>query len=194
MIEFLMVVVTQSLPFLALAFGISISYNVLKATDMTIDGSFVMGAAIFAKLVTMGISPIIAFVCALLGGALAGMMAATIQRGGRVDPLLAGVLATFILSSVNLKIMNKPNISLLSQPTLVSPAFAHSELAGWMMTTFYVLLLCASVFLLLQSRLGLRLRALGDNPGLFKRKGYAIETYRLGGFALTNLPPQALAV
>ncbi|RDI44611.1 ABC transporter permease subunit [Aquicella lusitana] len=187
MLDLLNVIITQSIPFMLLAFGISISYNVLRATDMTIDGSFVLGAAIFARLVTLGFSPPVAATAALLGGALAGMMVATIQRGGRVDPLLAGVLATFILSSLNLILMGKPNINLLSQTTLVSFAFAQSNTMGWIVTGLYTVILCAIAYSLMRSHFGLSLRAFGNNPALLKRLGKNIERYRLLGFALTNL-------
>src|ERR1700722_17639226 len=111
--------VTQSLTFLPLALGITISYRLLRATDMTLDGSFVVGAAVFARLLTLGFSPLFACVIALMSGSMAGIMVSLIQKGGRVDPLLAGVLATFILTSANLIIMGRPNINLLSQHTLV---------------------------------------------------------------------------
>lgn len=186
MTDLLIAIITQALTFIPLAFGISISYNILRATDMTIDGSFVLGAALFARLVTTGCPPIFAAVLALAGGAAAGILAATIQRGGRVDPLLAGVLATFILSSVNLSIMGKPNIGLLSETTMLSGAFAHGQLVGWCLVGALVALICSLVFLLLLSRFGLVLRAFGDNPQLLQRLGKNIETYRLTGFALTN--------
>lgn len=186
MLDFMSAVITQSLTFLPLALGISISYHILRATDMTIDGSFVLGAAIFARLVTLGFSPAIACCIAIAGGGAAGMMVAMIQRGGRVDPLLAGVLATFILSSLNLCLMGKPNISLLYQTTLVSFAFAKSELLGWLLTSVYTALFCGAALWLLGSRLGLNLRAFGDNPSLLKRLGNPIERTRMSGFALTN--------
>lgn len=184
--DFLFSILTQSLTFLPLALGISISYRILRATDLTIDGSFVAGAAVFARLVTLGFSPLLAATAAVVSGALAGMLAATIQRGGRIDPLLAGVLAAFILSSVNLVLMGRPNISLLSQPTLVSFAFDRSDNLGWALVAFYVAIVCLIAILLLLSRFGLSLRALGDNPALLKRLGKNLEFYRLCGFALTN--------
>ncbi len=186
MFDLIAITITQAIPFLLLALGISISYNVLRATDMTIDGSFVLGAAVFAKLVTLGMLPYFAATAALCCGALAGAMVATIQRGGRVDSLLAGVLATFILSSINLVIMGKPNINLLSQTTLLSSAFAQNELLGWLETASYTLLLCSIVYVVMRSHLGLSLRAFGDNPAQLKRLGKNIESYRLAGFALTN--------
>ncbi|MBA3661467.1 MAG: ABC transporter permease [Gammaproteobacteria bacterium] len=187
MFESLFAILTQALLFVPLAFGISISYNILRATDMTLDGSFVLGAAIFARLVTLGYSPYLAFISALAAGALAGMLTASIQRNDRVDPLLAGVLAAFILSSLNLGIMGKPNINLLSQPTLVANAFAKDDLLGWFVVSLYVISLCLTVLFLLKTRLGLFLRAFGDNPRYFKQQGRNIETYRLIGFAITNM-------
>lgn len=183
----LFAVATQSLTFLPLALGISISYTILRATDMTLDGSFVLGAGVFAHLITSGVSPSIAFLCALLGGALAGVMVSLIQRGGRVDSLLAGILASFILASGNLILMGKPNINLLSQTTLVSPAFAISDLSGWTVVAIYSAVFCIVTGVIMSSRLGLTLRALGDNSQLLRRLGKNIETYRMIGFAFTNL-------
>lgn len=187
MSNFLFSIVTQSLTFMPLALAISISYHILRATDMTLDGSFVLGLAIFARLVTVGISPLLAFLMALVGGAGAGILVANIQRGGKVDPLLAGVLASFMLTSINLVIMGKPNINLLLQHTLLSNAFLQSDNIGWLLTTVIVLTLCALASLILKSHIGLLLRAFGDNPKLLKRQGKNIELYRMLGFALTNM-------
>lgn len=184
--DFIITLLTQSLTFLPLALGISISYHILRATDMTLDGSFVLGAAVFARLITMGFSPSLALMSALGCGAIAGILTAFIQRGGRVDPLLAGILATFILSSVNLVIMGKPNIGLLSQTTLISAALAKSELFAWFLVGCYSLIFCGAALVLLTSRFGLLLRAFGDNPSLLKRLAKNIEFYRFSGFALTN--------
>jgi putative ABC transport system permease protein len=185
--DLILSVLTQTLTFLPLALGIGVSYSLLKATDMTLDGSFVLGAAIFARLITLGISPTLAGFVALLAGGSAGLMVALIQRGGKVDPLLAGILASFILVSGNLIVMGRPNISLLSQTTLVSSAFSNSDLMGWSLVGVYCFFFCALTGLVLSTRFGLMLRALGDNPSLLKRLGHSVESYRMMGFALTNM-------
>jgi putative ABC transport system permease protein len=179
--------VTQTLTFLPLALGISVSYTILRATDMTLDGSFVLGAAIFARLVTLGVDPYTAALASLAGGGAAGMMVGFIQRGGRVDPLLAGILAGFILTSFNLILMGRPNINLLSEITLVSQAFALGDLYGWLLIAFFTGCFCLITYLLLCSRFGLALRALGDNPAQLQRLGKNIEFYRMLGFAFTNM-------
>lgn len=180
-------ILTQTLTFLPLALGISISYTLLRATDMTLDGSFVLGGGVFAKLVTSGFSPILSAILALGAGSGAGIMVSLIQKKGKIDPLMAGILATFILSSVNLLLMGRPNINLLSSTTLVSSAFGNGELFGWALIAAYCFGFCGLSLLLLHSRIGLILRGVGDNPTLLQRIGHPIEFYRCLGFAFTNM-------
>jgi putative ABC transport system permease protein len=179
-------ILTQTLTFIPLAFGIGISYTILRATDMTLEVSFVLGAAVFARLTSLGFSPAFAAITALCFGFGAGIIVALIQRGGKVDPLLAGILASFLLTSGNLILMGRPNISLLSQTTLLSGAFAHSDFYGWLLTALYSFVLCGLSIVLICTRFGLTLRALGDNSMLLQRLGASVEKYRMLGFAFTN--------
>jgi len=176
----------QAITFLPLALALYISFYILRAIDMTLDGSFVLGAAIFARLLELNVAPIIAGIGAVLGGVMIGFGVSTIQRGQKINSLLAGVLATFILLSGNLLIMGRPNISLLNKITLVSSAFEHSQLHGYMLVTILSISSCLLVCFILLTRFGLILRAFGDNPQLLQRMGKPIEIYRLFGFALTN--------
>jgi putative ABC transport system permease protein len=187
MISLLIATLTQALTLVPLALGINLSYTILRATDMTIDGSFVLGAAVFARLVTLGVPPLIAFLIALLSGAIAGAFTALLQRGGKVDPLLAGILMAFILYSINMIVMGRPNINLLSTPTLFSGAFLKSNLLGWSSIALTILLFVMGFYGLLRSRLGLQLRALGDNAELLSRGGAPAGLLRVLGFALNNL-------
>jgi putative tryptophan/tyrosine transport system permease protein len=186
MLPLLIAIVTQTLTFLPLAVALYVSFCIMRATDMTLDGSFVLGAAIFAKLLEAGVSPAFAGCGAIIGGMLAGAGVSLMQRGEKISSLLAGVLATFILSSGNLLVMGRPNISLLGKTTLLSPAFAIDQLHGWILVACYSLFFCCFTCLLLFTRCGLNLRAFGDNPNLLQRLGRRIEVYRLCGFAFTN--------
>lgn len=178
--------ITQSLPFLPLALAIYISFNLMNATDLTLDSSFVTGAGVFAKLISLGFSPLFSGLVAMFSGICTGTLVACMQRHQRIDALLAGILATFMLTSANLILMGRPNISLLTQTTLVSHAFSISEACGYLLVGIIVTLLCGIALLLLKSPFGLRLRAFGDNPKLFTRYGFATERYRCFGFSLTN--------
>ena len=180
-------ILTQTLLFIPLGFAISISFNLLRATDMTLDGSFVLGATVFAKLISCQVALVPSCFLALAAGAAAGLLTAYIQRHDRVDPLFAGILSTFILSSINLCVMGKPNTNLLTYQTLLTPTFDQSDLLTFALIGSYVFLLCVIPFLLLKSNLGLQLRAFGDNPSLLRRHGINIELLRCTGFAMTNL-------
>lgn len=186
MITLLITTLNQTSTFLPLALALYVSFCVLRAIDLTLDGSFVLGAAIFARLLELNVSPTLAGISAVLGGAIVGLGVSTMQRGQKINSLLAGVLATFILLSGNLLIMGRPNISLLSQTTLVSNAFQQSQLNGWMLVGAFSGGFCLLTGTILLTRFGLVLRALGDNPNLLQRMGKPIEIYRLLGFAITN--------
>jgi putative ABC transport system permease protein len=186
MFSLIYAVLTQCLTFLPLALAIYISFSIMNATDMTLDGSFVLGAGVFARLLELGFNPLFAGLGAILSGAAAGMMVAIMQRRQKIDPLLAGVLATFILTSGNLIIMSRPNISLLTQHTLLSDAFNKSDGHGWLLVAVYTGVVCLLVCAILRSRAGLLLRAFGDNPNLLQRMGKNVELFRMCGFAFTN--------
>src|SRR3990167_10024863 len=111
---FLLNTLQQTLLFLPLAFGVYLSYDVLMITDLTVEGTFVLGAAIFARLITLGFNQITCVIAGLLGGALIGIGVAFMQRVARINSLIAGILATFMLYSINFGVMNRPNISLLN--------------------------------------------------------------------------------
>lgn len=186
MVGIFIAALNQTITFLPQALALYISFCILRTIDMTLDGSFVLGAAIFARLVELNASPVIAASGAVLGGIIAGIGVGIMQRGQKIDSLLAGVLATFILLSGNLLIMGRPNISLLSASTLVSQAFETGQLYGWVLTALLSSSVCLIIGIILFTRFGLILRAFGDNPVLLARRGKPIERYRLLGFAMTN--------
>ncbi len=96
---------------------------------------------------------------------------------GKIDSLLAGILALFMLYSINFDVMGKPNIGL----------FDTQNLGGWWFVGIFVLIVIIFLSYLLNSRLGLMLRAFGEHPALLSRLGHRIEGYRFFGFGLSNL-------
>lgn len=168
-------ILEQSLLFLPLSLGIFFSYRILRCTDLTVDGSFVLGAAVFAKLASSGSGSLIAQLAALLSGALAGIFVSAIQT--RIPSLLSGILVLFILNSLNLHVMGRPNISLLNVPCLPHHLTALLCIGGALLTTS---------FILLHSRIGLLLRAFGNNPKLIQQQGYSPYGIRTLGLVLSN--------
>src|SRR3989338_3549552 len=100
----------QTLIFLPLAFGVYLSYEILMITDLTVEGTFVLGAAIFAKLITSHFTQIESVIGALLGGALVGIAVALMQRVAKINSLIAGFRGFFMLYSVNFGVRGQPNI------------------------------------------------------------------------------------
>lgn len=176
-------VLEQTLLFFPVSLAIYLTYVILKTTDLTVDGSFVLGAAVFAKLLTLEFHPVICLIVAMLAGALSGIGVSLIQLQGRITPLIASILAVFILSSLNLIIMDRPNISLLRLPTLFS--FIERNLS------LLVTLLAAGIpitcmILLLQSRTGLILRAIGENQLLVRLMSIRSVYYKTLGLIISN--------
>lgn len=184
--DILITALSQSMLFLPLALGIYISYVIFRATDLTVDGSFVLGAAIFARLLTAGMHPGSAFLLAGVGGGLAGIAVSLIQYKGRINSLLAGILALFMLYSVNFDVMGRPNISLFYSVNLGSLIGMNSMTGNWIVVGIFVVLITILLGLLLTTRFGLVLRAFGDQQQLLQRLGHRIEFYRFFGFALSN--------
>ncbi len=177
----------QSFIFIPLTLGIYLTYSIIKVTDLTPDGTFVLGAAIFARLLTNGHSQLTSFVAALLGGALAGVGVCLLQRYAKINSLIASILAVFMLYSVNFAVMGQPNINLLDHNTLLGAMQnTHVFLFNGLLLIFAVLLLVA-IYFLVNSRLGLRLRAFGSNRRLLAKLGKYPTMYLAIGLALGNM-------
>jgi putative ABC transport system permease protein len=167
----------QSVLFFPLALGIYVSYAVLKTTDMTSEGSFVLGGGVFARLLSQDINSGIGIMISLLSGIFAGIGVSFIQAKEKLNSLIAGIIALFMLYTLNFKIMGRPNIGL--------PSSASMGLSKTVIFSLIVLLALA-MGLLLASRIGLILRAFGNNAPLLKLLGKNIEVYRALGLALSN--------
>lgn len=177
----------QSLIFIPLTLGIYLSYQLLQVTDLTPDGTFVLGAAIFARMLTSGFSEATAIFAALVGGALAGVGVALLQRYAKINSLIASILAVFMLYSVNFAVMNKPNIGLLNYQTVLSNLQEGNQIVFNIALIAFALLLILALYLLVRSRLGLSLRAFGSNRNLLPKLGNNPTFYLIIGLAISNM-------
>ena len=110
--------IEQSLVFALMALGVYISFRVLNTADLTVDSSFPLGAAVSATMIVSGYSPWTAVLVAVVAGMLAGAITGILSTKLNITPLLSGILTMTGLYSVNLRIMGRPNVPLLGQPTL----------------------------------------------------------------------------
>ena len=173
--------IEQSLIFAIMVLGVYISFRILNFPDMTVDGTFPLGAAISAKLLTLGVNPYLTLLVALVAGAAAGVVTGLIHVKLKVKDLLAGILVMTALYSVNLRVMGKSNIPLFEEDNIFNTEYS-------MMITIVVLILISKFLLdyLLKTKFGFALKALGDNENLIVSLGLNEEKYKIYGLMIAN--------
>lgn len=173
--------IEQSLIFAIMVLGVYISFRILNFPDMTVDGTFPLGAAISAKLLTLGVNPYLTLLVALVAGAAAGAVTGLIHVKLKVKDLLAGILVMTALYSVNLRVMGKSNIPLFEEDNIFNTEYS-------MMITIVVLILISKLLLdyLLKTKFGFALKALGDNENLIVSLGLNEEKYKIYGLMIAN--------
>ncbi len=166
-----------------LALGVFITFRIFRFPDITVDGSFTLGAALFAVLAAAGAAPAAALAAAVAAGMAAGTLTGLVNTRLGAGALLSGILVMTALYSVNLRIMGRPNIPLLHR-------FDGSETPGDTSFLLTHLLLAVAVWgllvLLFRTDMGLALRASGSNPVMLSALGGRVELTRVAGVALAN--------
>ncbi len=171
------------------ALGVFLSFRVLNFPDLTVDGSFPLGAAVTAALIVVGTDPYLATGVAMLAGALAGMVTAFLNLRFKILHLLASILTMIALYSINLRIMGRPNLALITEPTVLTP-FEALGLPGFYLKPLFalvvVLLVGGLLARFLASDYGLGLRATGANARMARAQGVATGRSTYVGMALSN--------
>jgi putative ABC transport system permease protein len=163
-----------------MALGVYITFRILNFPDLTVDGSFTTGAAIAAVMITGGYDPWLATAAAFGGGLAAGAATGLLHTKGKINGLLAGILMMVALYSINLRIMNVPNISLLRLETI------FTGISVIPLMVLIVLITMALLVAFLKTDLGLALRATGDNPRMISSLGANTDTAKIIGVSLSN--------
>ena len=198
--------ITIGLVLALLALGIFISFRIFDFPDITAEGSFTFGAAITASLIVAGTNPVLATALAFVGGMLAGSATGLIHTRFKINPLLSGILVMTALYSVNLHVMGKSNVPLLSRVTLftwfenfsvkVSGKDTLVNLLGWSVPAkdLWILLFCFLIILtfsllllwFFRTQLGTAMRATGDNDQMIRALGVNTKRMIIFGVALSN--------
>ncbi len=172
------------------ALGVLISFRILDFPDLTADGSFPLGGAVFAVCVTHGMNPWLATAVAGAAGACAGLITAWLHVSLKIMQLLASILVMVALYSVNLRIMGAPNLPLLDQPSVFTPFFnADDSNQYWVQPlVIFGFVLVAKFFLdwFFATEIGLSMRATGVNARMARAQGVNTSRILLLGMALSN--------
>ncbi len=188
-----------------LALGVYISFRLFHFPDITVDGSVTLGAAVAAVLIVHGTSAGWAIATAFVAGCLAGTVTGVVHTKFGVHKLLSGILVMTALYSVNLHLMGKSNVPLLSERTL--PAWAEGlarrwwatdavNVAGWrtgigdlatlLVSALVVLAVCLAMLWFFRTNLGTAMRATGDNDQMMRALAVNTENMTILGLALSN--------
>ena len=171
------------------AVGVYLAFRVLDFPDLTVDGSFPLGAAVAAVLIIAGVNPWIASAVAMVAGALAGLVTALLNVRFRILNLLASILTMIALFSVNLRVMGKPNVALINAETMISPFFGLGLRDFYVRPLFIGILVVIAVIVVwrfLESDAGLSMRATGANARMARAQGVDTNRQIYLGIALSN--------
>ena len=175
--------------FALLALGIYVAYRILGIPDLTIEGSFTIGAAVSAVSIVGG-RPLVGLPIAVVAGAGAGIITALLQTKLKIQPILAGILTMTALHSVNLAVMSgRANIALLREETLFT---ILAELTGYnrawrmLLPLTVTVLVCVALMIFFHTRLGLSIRATGDNEEMVRASSINTTFTKAVGLAVGN--------
>jgi putative tryptophan/tyrosine transport system permease protein len=197
---------TMGLILSLLALGVFISFRVFDFPDITADGSITFGAAVAAILIVKGTNPALATMAGFVAGFLAGMVTGLLHTKFKINKLLSGILVMIGLYSVNLHVMGKSNVPLLSETTLATyggdaatailGGITSVNMLGWdvyvrdastLISAFITIGLVGGIlYLFFRTNLGTAMRATGDNPQMIRALGVNVDVMIILGLALSN--------
>lgn len=193
MLDLVISTVTQGLIYALISFGVYITYSILDFPDLSVDGSFPLGAAVTAVLLTRGVNPYLTLPAAIAAGALAGLSTGLIHVKLHVRDLLAGIITMTALFSINLQIAGS-NLTVeratdtifTAEPTMA--VFGGLSLLGRKLAVAFLLTLAVKLGLdaYLRTKSGLLLRAVGDNGTLVTALARDRGSVKILGLTLSN--------
>lgn len=191
--DFIVTILEQGLIYGILSLGVYITYKILDFPDLTVDGSFPLGGAVTAFLITRDVSPYLALLAAFAAGALAGICTGLIHVKGKVRDLLSGIIMMTALWTINLYIAGTSNVPLFSRDSIFKNDWIGKILPEALssyrtLLVILVLTVLAKVLLdlYLKTKSGYLLRAVGDNPVLVTALARDQGNVKIVGLALAN--------
>ena len=172
------------------AIGVYITFRILDFPDLTVDGSFTLGAAVTATLIVAGQNVLLATVLGTVAASCAGILTAWLNLRFNILHLLASILTMTALYTINLRVMGKPNVALIMEPTILTPFEGLFGIPDMYMKVIFVAV-CAiaaalAVAWFLNTQYGLAMRAVGSNKRMAQANGIVVNEKVYVGLALSN--------
>lgn len=171
----------QGLIFSIVAIGVYITYKILDFPDLSVDGTFPLGAAVAAVCLTKGVNPFVSSAAAFAAGCIGGAATGLLHVKLRINNLLCGILVMIALYSINLKIMGKSNIPLFGQNTVFK-----GYITPIIVIIIFSVIIKAALDFFLKTKLGFILIATGNNEQLVTMLGVNKDNIKLLGLILSN--------
>lgn len=185
MLHVLLAVIMQGLIYSFVVMGVYLSSRVIRFDDLTTEGSFGLGGAITATLVVAGVSPWLALIIAMFGGALAGMTTGFLHTRLNMNKLISGLVVTTALFSVCLKLAGS-NVALPAGASIFPYQDSTIPIPAALLLCLLVALCYWGIKRLLLSEVGLLLKTAGSNSQMLVSLGKSVAGYKIFGLALGN--------
>ena len=183
------VTLAQSFILSFVVLGIMIPFRMLSFPDLTSEGAFPLGGCVCGILLAAGVTPPLAIAVAFVIGLAAGCCTAFIHLRFRIHTLLAGILMSTMLYSINLAIMGKSNLSVFGSPTVfdwvpfTQPGFPASKIV---IAGFIAVIVLIALNLYFKTEKGTAMRAVGSNPDMAEAQGINVWAATIGGVGIAS--------
>ena len=184
--------ISQGLLWAILTLGVYLTFRILDIADLTVEGTFPLGAAVTVVLINSGMSPGLAVLCAILAGALAGFVTGVLHTVFKIPAILSGILTMIALYSVNIRIMSDKATVALEQPsvktwlTSVLPENTASSTVSIVLGCSVCLVIVAVLFYFFGTEIGCAIRATGSNQNMARSLGVKTDRIITLGLMISN--------
>lgn len=203
MTQYILSTISLGLLWAIMTMGVYITFKILNVADMSVEGTITLGAALAARMISQNISPFLTLPVALLAGMLAGLVTGLLHTKLGIPSLLSGILTMIGLYSVNLRVMQKANISLLRMDTVYSwledllrktgisgaafgPGDIEKTLSVGIVGVVVSFGLAFLLYWLFGTEIGSAIRATGNNHNMVRAQGINTDTTIILGLAISN--------
>ena len=162
------------------AIGVYITFKVIDFPDLTVDGSFTLGAAVSSSMIFVDYDPYVSTICAFFSGSISGVVTGYLNVRWNILGLLAGILTMTALYSINLRIMGRPNIAIIDYPTIFA---SWNIILVTLIISILVIIILHRFFI---SDFGLAVRAIGVNPRVSSAYGINVGFMKIMALAISN--------
>lgn len=181
--------ISQGLLWSILAMGVYLTYRILDVADLTVEGSFPLGAAVASAMIVAGVPAWIATFLAFIAGSLSGLITGFLHAKLKIPALLAGIVTMTGLYSINLRILGQANLTLLNSETLVDKIQTFNvdkTTAVLIMGSIAIIVVIIMLHLFFNTEIGVAIRATGDNLEMSEANGINIGFTKILGFMIGN--------